>query len=110
MSSPFDQQMAAIAQAVAQGRSRYTIHGVRQRIARELGRAEIEEVIRSGEIIEEYPQHHYGRCCLILGHTSVGKALHVVCSCRTVVDIITVYEPDASEWEPDLRTRKRTNP
>jgi Domain of unknown function (DUF4258) len=101
--------MAAIAQAVAQGRYRYTVHGVRQLIALGLGRAEIEEIIRSGEIVEEYPQHHYGPCCLILGHTSVGKALHVVCSCRTVVDIITVYEPDASEWESDLRTRKRTN-
>jgi hypothetical protein len=32
--------------------------------------------------------------------------LHLVCSCRSVVDIITVYEPDLVEWEPDLRTRR----
>lgn len=106
MSTPLDQQMAAIAEAVALGRYRYTIHGARQRIARGLSRAEIEDVIRSGAIIEDYPRHHYGPCCLILGHTRAGKALHVVCSCRAVVDIITVYEPDLAEWEPDLRTRR----
>ena len=94
MSTPLDQQMAAIARAVAQGQYRYTIHGARQRIARGLSAAEIEDAIQSGQIIEDYPQHHYGPCCLILGPTSAGKALHLVCSCRSVVDIITVYEPD----------------
>ena len=109
MSSPLDRQMAAIAQAVAQGQYRYTVHGTRQRIERHLRDADIEEAIQSGEIIEDYPEHHYGPCCLILGYTSGGKALHMVCSCRSVVDIITVYEPDPSEWELDLRTRRRTH-
>ena len=100
--------MAAIVQAVERGQYRYTIHGTRQRIARGLASDEIEAAIRSGEIIEDYPQHHYGPCCLILGHTTEGKALHMVCSSRDVVDIITVYEPDLTEWASDLRTR-RTN-
>jgi hypothetical protein len=99
--------MAAIAQAVAAGRYRYTVHGARQRIDRHLTGVEIEEAIQSGQIIEDYPEHHFGPCCLILGQTNSGKALHMVCSCRSVVDIITVYEPDPSEWETDLRTRKR---
>jgi hypothetical protein len=101
--------MASIARAVAEGSYRYTVHGARQRIERRLAGDEIEAAIESGEIIEDYPEHHYGPCCLILGFTSSGKALHLVCSCRSVVDIITVYEPDPSEWEPDLRTRKRTS-
>lgn len=101
--------MAALARAVAQGQYRYTVHGARQRITRGLSRAEIEDAIQSGEIIEDYPAHHYGPCCLTLGRTIQGKALHMVCSCRSVVDIITVYEPDLAEWEPDLRTRKGTS-
>lgn len=109
MSNPLSQQMAAIAQAVAQGQYRYTVHGARQRIVRNISRAELEEAIQSGEIIEDYPHHHYGPCCLILGRTAQGKALHVLCSCQVVVDIITVYEPDRAEWEDDLRTRKGTN-
>ena len=106
MSSSLDRQMAAIANAVAHGQHRYTVHGAQQRIARNLSREDIEEAVQSGEIIEDYPQHHYGPCCLILGFTGTGRALHMVCSCRAMVDIITVYEPDLTEWEPDLRTRR----
>jgi hypothetical protein len=106
MSSSLDRQMAAIANAVAHGQYRYTVHGAQQRIARNLSREDIEEAVQSGEIIEDYPQHHYGLCCLILGFTGTGRVLHMVCSCRAMVDIITVYEPDLTEWEPDLRTRR----
>jgi hypothetical protein len=108
MGNPLIQRMADIAEAVMQGRYRYTVHGARQRIARNISREELEDAIGSGEIIEDYPNHHYGPCCLVLGRTAQGKALHVLCSCRTVVDIVTVYEPDPAEWEDDLRTRKGT--
>lgn len=60
------------------------------RIARGIERREIEEVIAAGEIIEDYARHHYGPACLILGSTSEGKALHLLCSVRATVDIITV--------------------
>jgi len=43
---------------------------------------------------------------LIFGRTAQGKVLHIVCSRRPVVDIITVYEPGPDEWEADLKTRK----
>ena len=101
------QKMARVARAVAQGRYRYTRHGAEQRIARGVERHEIEEAIASGEIIEDYPQHHYGPACLTLGRTARGRALHVLCSVRAMVDIITVYEPDRNEWEDDLRTRRQ---
>ena len=107
MSDDLQQKMAQIAQAVGQGRYRYTVHGAQQRIARRLRRQEIEQAIASGEIIEDYPQHHCGPACLILGRTAQGKALHVLCSLRATVDIITVYEPEPTEWEADLKTRRR---
>lgn len=106
MSGSLPQQMAAIAQAVSQGRYRYTLHGAQQRIARHIQGHEVVEAIVSGEIIEDYPQHHYGPACLILGRTTQGRALHVLCSVRPLVDIITVYEPDPAEWEADLKTRR----
>lgn len=94
-----------IKKAVAEGRYRYTIHGAQQRIARKLKRKEIEEAIRSGEIIEDYPEHHYGPASLLLGKTA-GKSLHILCSLQEIVDIITAYEPDLEEWEEDLKTRR----
>jgi hypothetical protein len=107
MADPLSQKMAAIALAVAQGRYRYTIHGAQQRIARRINGQEVEEAIANGAIIEDYPQHHYGPAALVLGRSGQNRPLHVLCSVRPVVDIVTVYEPDPNEWEPDLRTRKK---
>lgn len=96
-----------IRKAVTEGKYRYTVHGAKQRIARRISRREIEQAIKSGEIIEDYPEHHYGPACLLLGKTTRGKNLHILCSLQEVVDIITVYEPDLIEWEEDLKYRRK---
>lgn len=96
-----------IKKAVREGKYKYTLHGAKQRIARRLKRKEIDEAISSGEIIEDYPEHHYGPACLLLGKTSEGKSLHILCSLQEVVDLVTVYEPDLEEWEEDLKTRRQ---
>lgn len=106
MSQNLSQQMAQIAQVIASGHYRYTVHGAQQQIARGIHRNELEEAIASGQIIEDYPQHHYGPACLILGWTRAGRPLHVVCSVQPIVAIITVYEPNLTDWEADLRTRR----
>ena len=106
MSDDVAQKMAFIVQSVAAKRYRYTIHGEQQRIARRLRRQEIEEVLLGGEIIEDYPQHHYGPACLVFGKTKQGKAVHVLCGLHPLVSIITVYEPDTIDWEEDLKTRR----
>lgn len=102
------QKLDHIKKAVSKGRYKYTIHGAKQRIARRLKRVEIEEAIKGSEIIEDYPKHHYGPACLLLGKTAEGKSLHVLCSLQETVDIITVYEPDLDEWE-DLKTRRKND-
>jgi hypothetical protein len=101
------QKLAHIRDAFARRSYRYTVHAVQQRIARGILGSETEEAIVSAEIVEDYPQHHYGPCCLIFGRTGAGRPLHLVCSLRSTVDIVTVYEPDAEEWETDLKTRRR---
>ncbi|MBI2338618.1 DUF4258 domain-containing protein [Candidatus Daviesbacteria bacterium] len=107
MAKQLQDQMKYIAEAVRVGRYRYTIHGAQQRIARRIRRNEVEESLRNGEIIEDYPEHHYGPACLILGKTDRGKALHILCSLQKVVDIITVYEPDLKDWKEGLKTRRK---
>ncbi len=66
---------------------------------------EIEEAVLSGEIIEEYPDDKYSPSCLIYGHTKTGRHLHVQISLPPSVVIITVYEPDETEWI-DYRIRR----
>ena len=69
----------------------------------------IEEAVHHGEIIEDYPDDPRGPSCLVFGITQAGRPLHVVCG-KTEVDqllVITAYEPNLEEWEPDWRTRKK---
>lgn len=107
MPDELDEKMARIAEAITLGLRLYTDHGQRKRVARQVEHNEIWEAICSGRIIEDYPDHYLGPACLILGWTADHKPLHVLCSDQTIVDIITVYEPDLIHWEADLMTRRK---
>ncbi|MDI6755624.1 MAG: DUF4258 domain-containing protein [Thermodesulfobacteriota bacterium] len=76
---------------------------------RKIKAEDIEEAIIKGAIIEPYPDDPRGASCLILGLTSKGRPLHIVCGRleENEILIITAYEPDAEEWEADWKTRKR---
>ena len=60
------------------------------------------------EIVEDYPNHHLGPCCLILAWTPSNVPLHAVVGYRgDIPDVVTVYSPpDSNEWESDFRTRR----
>jgi hypothetical protein len=101
------QLITKIGQAVREGRYRYTVHAAQQLIARRIRTEEVQQAIASGEVIEDYPQHHYGPACLILGRTRRGRVLHVLCALKPVVAVITVYEPSPEKWEADWKRRRR---
>ena len=69
----------------------------------------LEEAIRGGTIIEDYPNDPRGPSCLILGMTQEERAIHVVCGKADYdqIVVITAYEPSPDEWERDWRTRKK---
>ena len=87
----------------------FSHHAVDQALARRIFRIEIEEAVRCGQIIEDYPDHKYGPSCLIFGRTSDSRPVHVQCTApgHGKVKIITVYEPDPVEGI-DFRTRRLT--
>ncbi len=107
MSKKLQEKLDHLKTTVIEGKYRYTLHGAKQRIARRLKRKDIEAAIKSGEIIEDYPDHHYGPACLLLGKTAKNKKIHILCSLQDTMDIITVYEPNLVEWEEDLKTRRK---
>jgi hypothetical protein len=78
---------------------------VKRMIQRSVTRADVEKVILSGEIIEEYPDDKYSASCLIYGKTEAGRDLHVQVTHAPTVVVITVYEPDPKEWVA-CRTRR----
>lgn len=93
--------------AIRNGKYRLTVHAIVRSKERGITIQDMEEAILGGEIIEEYPDDKPFPSCLILGRTSDGRPLHVVCSLAPVSDIITFYFPDEKQWIDDYRIRRR---
>lgn len=82
------------------GAFEFSKHAVDQTILRRISIDDVRRVITFGEIIEDYPDDKYGPSCLIFGRTAAARPLHIQCSypSRTVIKIITVYEPEPARW------------
>ncbi len=89
-----------IRKKIADNEFEYSKHAVDQSIIRRISVQELREAITNGEVIEDYPEDKYGASCLIYGKTAGGRAIHVQCSypSRSIVKIVTVYEPDPELW------------
>ncbi len=92
---------------VAGARFEFSKHAADQILLRRIRVQEVREAIAEGEIIEDYPDDKYGPSCLVLGFTKARRPVHVQCShpSRSLIKIITVYEPDPKLWI-DFRTRR----
>ena len=89
------------------GSIRWTGHILKQLMQRGIFQVSVVQAIRSGEIIEQYPDDYPYPSCLLLGTTEAGEALHIVCGIgEGKVWLITAYHPDPDEWESDLNTRR----
>ena len=69
---------------------------------------QVRTVLEGGERIEEYPDDTPLPSYLMLGNA--GRVLHVVAADDPATDetiVITTYEPNLIEWEPDFKTRRK---
>lgn len=57
-------------------------HTIRQmsRPERMITLTEVEAVIQTGEVIEDYPEDARGHSCLLLGSGQGNRVIHVVCA------------------------------
>lgn len=78
---------------------RITQHAHQEMVEEDITLEEVLEAISAGQILENYPDHRRGACCLLNGHTQDKRPLHIVCTtARSVLIIITVYEPKPPKW------------
>lgn len=98
-----------IRRAVARNGYEISQHAERERRNDSLSLADIENAIRTGEVVEEYPDDPRGASCLVFGWAEDGRPVHLVIGflpCEWV-RVITVYVPDPMKWESDWKTRKK---
>ncbi|MBI5141030.1 MAG: DUF4258 domain-containing protein [Nitrospirae bacterium] len=86
----------------------YRIHATRRMFQRGIHEADIEIVLKSGDVIERYDDDFPLPSMLISGRTRLNDPLHVVAAinhCERKVVIITAYEPDFLKWSDDFSRR-----
>ena len=68
---------------------------------------EVLEAVATAQVIENYPEHRRGPCCLLNGQTERGRPLHIVCTtAQPSLIIITAYEPRPPKWVTPTQRRQ----
>ncbi|MCL4459516.1 MAG: DUF4258 domain-containing protein [Chloroflexi bacterium] len=94
------------AQAVVEN-IRITQHAQQEMVGEDITLDEALEAIATGQILENYPEHRRGACCLLNGLTRATRPLHIVCTtARPALIIITVYEPRPPKWVTPTQRRQ----
>lgn len=88
----------------------FRVHAIQRMYQRAISEVEVRYVIETGETVEDYPDDTPYPSRLVLGWSD-SRPIHVVVA-DNVDDqeniVITVYEPDLTEWERDFKRRKRS--
>jgi hypothetical protein len=93
---------------VAFDRLTFRVHAIHRMYQRRISEGEVRNVIETGETIEDYPDDFPYPSRLVLGWHG-PLPIHVVVADNNSEQeyiVITVYEPDPSEWEADFKRRK----
>ena len=86
---------------------RLTIHAQQEMVDEDITLDQLLQAFVSGQIIENYPHHRRGACCLISGLTQAGRPLHIVCTtAQPVLIVITTYEPKPPKWRTTTQRGK----
>jgi type II secretory pathway pseudopilin PulG len=86
---------------------RVTQHAQQEMVEENISLDETLQAIVVGQVLENYPRHRRGPCCLLHGVTDAGRNLHVVCTTALpLLIIITVYEPLPPKWPTPTQRRQ----
>ena len=86
----------------------FRLHAVQRMFERRVSVEAVRRVLQSGEMIEDYSDEMPAPGGLISAKRG-QRPIHVVLAKNKQEDelvVITVYEPDPSQWKPGFRNRK----
>lgn len=87
----------------------FRVHAIQRMFEREITADDVRHILATGRVVEDYPDDAPYLSRLILGWRG-ARPLHVVVAANAddgEKTVITVYEPDPDQWQPDF---KRRNP
>ena len=86
----------------------FRIHAIQRMFQRRINIEDVQHILKTGEVIEEYPDDTPYPSRLVLGWSGT-RPLHVVVGDNNEdkeTIVITVYEPGSNEWEHGFKRRK----
>ena len=82
-------------------------HAHQEMVEENVSIEELLDAVATSMLLEYYPDHRRGSCCLLCGHTH--RPLHVVCTTNhDPLIIITVYEPRPPKWVTPAQRRPKS--
>ncbi|MBP6217891.1 MAG: DUF4258 domain-containing protein [Oligoflexales bacterium] len=87
---------------------RFTKHALEKSFQRNISPLDCEEIYRTGEIIEIYPDDLPFPSELRLAKIR-NRYLHLVTATQDIhVHVITAYEPDPDRWDASFKKRRKS--
>ena len=72
---------------------------------------EVIATVKSGKIVEDYPEYPKGPCVLVLQRDREGNPMHVVWgipkNASSPAVLVTAYKPDPLIWSDDFMERRK---
>lgn len=87
----------------------YSNHAIKQMFSRIITTDDVENVLKTGETITNYPDDKPYPSKLIFAFSN-KRPIHIVSSYNpkeNTIVVITAYEPSLDIWEKDFKTRKK---
>jgi hypothetical protein len=87
----------------------YRAHAIQRMFQRSITEEDVRNIVKNGIIIEDYPEDLPYPSRLLLGWIE-DRPLHLVAAYNAQSDeeiVITVYEPDTSQWTADFMRRRK---
>lgn len=88
----------------------FRVDAIRRMFERHISAEDARHVLKTGEVIENYPDDTPYPSRLVLGWR-MSRPIHVVVADNRDAGetiVITAYEPDPVRWERDFKRRKKT--
>jgi hypothetical protein len=102
---------AVLAQLQAKARAEaieFTLHAQQEMVEDVISPEDVLHAIATGQILENYPEHRRGSCCLLHAQAMDGRDLHLVCTtARASLILITAYVPLPPKWVTPTERRPR---
>jgi hypothetical protein len=84
----------------------FTLHAQQEMAEEAISPEDVLHAIATAQVLENYPAHQRGACCLLSGQSGQGRPLHIVCTtAQATLILITVYEPVPPKWTTPTQRR-----